>query len=200
MWSSHFFLCHLPWSIDLSSYQCTCQTAWFSECRVYYCSSKYWRNGDTAHSTAENINFLQQRHHGFMCPTSPRHRQPSRHCGQCWKSESLLYTCPWKLEAPSKCFCLHLRAMVWYLSPGPGSPKETSQSPSLGLADLPNIQKCSRGVGEWSKARLLTHRLWTLRYSKQWHCVHRTPMQKLRKCERKFLCTHHLDIQQTQPG
>lgn len=68
-----------------------------------------------------------------------------RHCDQCWKSESLLYTCPWKLEAPSKCFFLHLCVTVWYLSPGSGSPKETSQSPCLGLAGLPNVQKSSRG-------------------------------------------------------
>lgn len=37
--------------------------------------------------------------------------------------------------------------MVWYLSPGPGSPKETSQSPSPGPADLPNVQNGGRGWG-----------------------------------------------------
>lgn len=75
----------------------------------------------------------------------PLQAAQQRHCDQCWKSKSLLHTCPWKLEAPSKCFFLHLCVTIWYLSPGSGSPKETSQSPCLGLAGLPNVQKSSRG-------------------------------------------------------
>lgn len=126
VWSSHFVPCHPPLSIDLSSYQWTCQADWFSECNTCSYRTKCQRDGKTAPSTVKNINFLLQRHHSFICLTSPRHRQPSRDSSQCWGSESLFYMCPWKLQSPSKCFCLHLGIKAWDLSSGSGWPEETT--------------------------------------------------------------------------